>query len=180
MDVFHSGLSRNGRAEMTEKGTGAITATDVATQSNRLSVRRMGINTLHEDVIFMRSDCGVCRSEGFEAHSRVFVKNGHRSIIATLYQVTSDLLGPAEAGALGFRLEAPRARRQRRDNGQPSAVVGFSGLRAGQSLWPPLRRCVAHDDRLGHRRRTIFRDFNFLPSSPHAPPGPSTIRRSSR
>lgn len=60
--------------------------------------RRLGIDTKRETVIFMRKDCHVCRSEGFSAHARVRVGNGERTIIATLYQVTSELLLPGEAG----------------------------------------------------------------------------------
>ena len=66
--------------------------------ANGLVARRMGIDTRREAVIFMRKDCHVCRSEGFTAHARVHVANGVKSIIATLYQVTSELLLPGEAG----------------------------------------------------------------------------------
>ncbi len=46
----------------------------------------------------MHKDCPVCRSEGFEAQSRVRVTFGRRSIIATLNVVMNDLLGHGEAG----------------------------------------------------------------------------------
>ncbi len=68
------------------------------TKSNALRVRRLGINTQHEAVVFMRADCPVCRSEGFTAHTRVKLSNGKHAIIATLYQITSDILGHKEAG----------------------------------------------------------------------------------
>jgi thymidine phosphorylase len=57
-----------------------------------LRLRRLGIDTYDEPVIYMRADCHVCRSEGFESHSRVSVQLGGKSIIATLHMVTSDLL----------------------------------------------------------------------------------------
>ena len=38
-------------------------------RSNFLKARRLGIDTHHEAVVFMRQDCHVCRSEGFEAHN---------------------------------------------------------------------------------------------------------------
>ena len=63
-----------------------------------LRARRLGIETLHEAVVFMRVDCPVCRSGGFEAHARVKLSRGERSVIATLYHVTSDMLGIDEAG----------------------------------------------------------------------------------
>jgi len=66
--------------------------------NNALAARRLGIDTRREAVIFMREDCHVCRSEGLATHARVHVANGVKSIIATLYQVTSDLLAPGEAG----------------------------------------------------------------------------------
>jgi thymidine phosphorylase len=58
---------------------------------NTLRLRRLGIETHQEAVVYMRDDCPVCRSEGFEAQSRVQVTFGERSIIATLYIVSTDL-----------------------------------------------------------------------------------------
>lgn len=66
--------------------------------TNRVRVRRLGIDTQHEPVIFMRKDCPVCRAEGFAAHNRVLVANGRKSVIATLYQVTDDIVPPEYAG----------------------------------------------------------------------------------
>jgi len=63
-----------------------------------LSVRRLGIDTQYEAVVFMRKDCPVCRSEGFAAQARVRLTRGERSVIATLYQVTGDLISHDEAG----------------------------------------------------------------------------------
>lgn len=63
-----------------------------------LRSRRIGIDTYQEPVIFMRWDCHICRSEGFEAQSRIKVENGHRSIIATLNVIMTDALAPGEAG----------------------------------------------------------------------------------
>lgn len=67
-------------------------------RNNILIARRLGINTQHEAVVFMREDCTVCRAEGFNAHTRVRVEQGTLSIIATLYHVTSDILKHDEAG----------------------------------------------------------------------------------
>ena len=66
--------------------------------SNSLRVRRLGLDTQYEAIVFMRRDCPVCRSEGFTAHTRVLLCNGKHSLVATLYQVTSDLLDHDEAG----------------------------------------------------------------------------------
>jgi thymidine phosphorylase len=64
----------------------------------RLRVRRLGIDTQQEAIVYMRADCGVCRSEGFAAQARVQVGHGERAIIATLNVVTGALLDPDEAG----------------------------------------------------------------------------------
>lgn len=66
--------------------------------SRSLRVRKMGICTYQEPVIYMREDCHVCRSEGFEAQSRLLVRHAAGSIIATLNVVKNDLLSHGEAG----------------------------------------------------------------------------------
>ncbi len=63
-----------------------------------LKLKRLGIDTHQEAVVYMRADCSVCRSEGFEAHSRVQVITPHSQIIATLNIVHDGLLAPHEAG----------------------------------------------------------------------------------
>jgi len=65
--------------------------------ASTLRLRRLGIDTYDEPVIYMRSDCHVCRSEGFESHSRVSVRLAAKSIIATLHMVTLGLLRENEA-----------------------------------------------------------------------------------
>lgn len=65
---------------------------------NRMRLRRMGIDTYQEPVLYMRRDCHVCHAEGFEAQSRVEVAlNGNR-IVATLNVVDVDFLPESEAG----------------------------------------------------------------------------------
>ena len=63
-----------------------------------LHLRRLGIDTYQEAVIYMRSDCYVCRSEGFESQSRILVQSNSRSVVATLNVVSNGLLAPGEAG----------------------------------------------------------------------------------
>ena len=62
-----------------------------------LSLKHLGIDTYSEPVIFMRKDCHICLSEGFEAHARVQVPLNNRSIIATLNTIDSDILHHNEA-----------------------------------------------------------------------------------
>jgi thymidine phosphorylase len=66
--------------------------------THTLQVRRLGIDTHQEAIIYVRADCDVSRSEGFEAEARVEVRHGDRAITATLNVVTSDLLSAGEAG----------------------------------------------------------------------------------
>lgn len=70
----------------------------VRNSNSTLRVKRLGIDTQREAVIYMRRDCPVCRSEGFASLARVLVKNGKRSVLATLNVVTTDLLAPGEVG----------------------------------------------------------------------------------
>jgi thymidine phosphorylase len=50
----------------------------------RMRLVRAGIDTHREPVVYLHADCEVCRSEGFEAQTRVWVEVGDRSLIATL------------------------------------------------------------------------------------------------
>ncbi len=65
---------------------------------NRLLAVNMGIDTHEEPVVYMRSDCDICRSEGFSANARVQVRSADKSIIATLNIVTADTLAPDTMG----------------------------------------------------------------------------------
>ena len=66
-------------------------------RSNRLRLKRLGIDTHQEAVLYMRRDCHVCRAEGFSARARIRVTAGGAFIIATLNFINSDLLAPGEA-----------------------------------------------------------------------------------
>jgi thymidine phosphorylase len=63
-----------------------------------LYLTRLGIDTHQEPVVYMREDCHVCRSEGFDAQGRVQISCADRSIIATLNMVKGDLLSHQKAG----------------------------------------------------------------------------------
>ena len=96
-----------------------------------LKLRRLGIDTYTEPVLFMNRDCHIFRSEGFEARARVKVRLRAREVIATLQVVGSNLIAVDEAGlsesawrALGAR-EGARARVS-----HPEPVESVSRLRA--------------------------------------------------
>lgn len=65
--------------------------------SNTLKLKRLGIDTQREYFVYMRSDCHICISEGFEALTRIEVTVNGRTIIATLNVLHSALLKHGEA-----------------------------------------------------------------------------------
>lgn len=65
-------------------------------QSNKLTFKRLGIHTQHEHFAYMREDCHVCVSEGFEALTRIRITDGHKSIVASLNVIRSEILKPGE------------------------------------------------------------------------------------
>ncbi|HBN23045.1 MAG TPA: thymidine phosphorylase [Holosporales bacterium] len=73
-----------------------------------LHLRRLGIDTYKESVIYMREDCHICLAEGFEVQARVKVSLGERSIIATLNMIKSDFLvhGKASLSEYAWQLLA--------------------------------------------------------------------------
>ena len=66
--------------------------------SNILKYKHLGIYTQNENVVYMREDCHVCISEGFEALTRIRVSMANRSIIASLNVINSEILLPNEIG----------------------------------------------------------------------------------
>lgn len=74
-------------------------------KANKLILKPLGINTYKESVIYMRKDCPVCRSEGFEAPARVKVIHKNRIILATLNTIESNLLTAHEASLSTFAWE---------------------------------------------------------------------------
>lgn len=96
-----------------------------------LKARRLGIDTYQENVAYMRSDCKVCRSEGFGTRARIELQCGARRVVATLNVVFSELLSEDELGlseaawaALGAAPGAPVA------VAHPAPVQSFSAVRA--------------------------------------------------
>ncbi|MCR9065198.1 MAG: thymidine phosphorylase family protein [Cytophagales bacterium] len=63
---------------------------------NSLVFRRLGIDTQHEHFVYMREDCHICKSEGFEALTRIQVSDGRETITASLNIIRSEILLPGE------------------------------------------------------------------------------------
>jgi thymidine phosphorylase len=59
----------------------------------RLRARRALIDTYQQPVVYMRSDCAVCRAEGFEAQAQVEVVANGCEVLAILHRVEADWLG---------------------------------------------------------------------------------------
>jgi thymidine phosphorylase len=99
--------------------------------ANAVRVRRLGVDTYREPVVFMRADCAPCRAEGFRALSRVQLTRGARQLIATLNVVTGDFLEDNEAGLSEIAWSALGA--EAGDLVQvshPEPVESFSAVRA--------------------------------------------------
>ena len=61
-------------------------------------LRRIGIDTGDEYVIYLHEDSPLCRAEGFGAHSRVQIGIGTRQLVARLNMVRGTLLTADDAG----------------------------------------------------------------------------------
>ena len=114
-----------------------------------LRARRLGVHTHDQAVVFMRTDCHVCRSEGLTPHSRVLLSAGERETIATLYQVSNGLVGVDEAGLS----EAAWSRLGLSDGDplfvrHPDPVLSLSSVRAriyGNRLEGTMLRAIMSD-----------------------------------
>jgi thymidine phosphorylase len=63
-----------------------------------LNLKRLGIDTQNEAVVYIRADSRICISEGFISQARIRLEIGERYIIATLNTVTTPLLHHNEVG----------------------------------------------------------------------------------
>jgi thymidine phosphorylase len=69
------------------------------TPPSSLSVRRVAIDTYHENVAYLHRDCALYRAEGFQALSKVEISNNGRRILAVLNVVDDDaIVGCSEIG----------------------------------------------------------------------------------
>lgn len=71
---------------------------------SRLALRRVLIDTYHENVAYMHRDCEVYRAEGFKALSKVEVRTNGHSILATLNVVDDAAI--VACGELGLSKSA--------------------------------------------------------------------------
>ena len=85
---------------------------DPAVTQPTLRARRLHLQSQHQAVVVMRTDCHVCRSEGLAARSQVLLSNGERHVQATLFQVEGDSLLALDEDAVPGDEEALRLRDQ--------------------------------------------------------------------
>ena len=67
-------------------------------EHNGIKARRLGIDTQDEAIVFLHRDSAVSRAEGFTSHARILLCAGSRHVVATINQVSSDLVAINEAG----------------------------------------------------------------------------------
>ena len=69
-----------------------------ATAAVILRTRRLKLETQHEPIVLMHSECPISRSEGFAARAQVELHANGRTALATLYQVSDSIVGVHEVG----------------------------------------------------------------------------------
>lgn len=94
--------------------------------SNILKLKRLGIDTQREYFVYMRSDCHICISEGFEALTRIEVTVNGKTIIVTLNVLHSELLQDGEASLSESAWKALRA--------EDGDIIAFSHLQPVSSM----------------------------------------------
>lgn len=122
---------------------------------NRLALLRAGIDTYRQPVVYMREDCDLCRAEGFSAQTRVEIKCGIRSIIATLNVVTEYKWLPPETAGLSNAAWAalrpePGAKGRFSHPAPPSSVSAIRSKVYGGRLTDSACRAII-DDLMAHR-----------------------------
>lgn len=79
-------------------GRASISGANSVTNENSLRIKRLGVDTHHQPIAFMRRDCHVCRAEGFNSQSRIQLRLNGNSVIATLDIIGNDWLEQGEVG----------------------------------------------------------------------------------
>ncbi|SHN12000.1 thymidine phosphorylase [Cyclobacterium lianum] len=136
-----------------------------------LTIKNLGIDTYRENIIYMRSDCHVCRSEGFTALTRVVVHCMDRSIVATLNVVQSELLRHGEAGLSTVaikRLEAKKDNKITVSHLQPIPSVGLVRAKMyGKELTETELEQIVGDISKGHYSNIELAAFITATSGNH-------------
>jgi len=68
-------------------------------RQSRLLLKRLAIDTYHENVAYLHRDCPIYRAEGFQALSKLKVRSNHHQILAVLNVVDDcNIVGTEEIG----------------------------------------------------------------------------------
>ena len=78
--------------------------------ANAVRLKRLGIDTYQEPVIYLAADSPVCQSEGWQAEARVLLTHNGTALVATLNVTTDGLLAADEAGLSEIAWHRLRAR----------------------------------------------------------------------
>lgn len=112
-------------------------------------LKRLGIDTYQELVLFMARSSPICRSEGWAAQTRVKVSCNGRSIVATLNVTTDGLLSPDEASlseAAWELLGAENGDLARLSQSPPVESLSFVRAKAyGEALSAPAITAIVRD-----------------------------------
>ncbi|HMQ04355.1 MAG TPA: thymidine phosphorylase family protein [Pyrinomonadaceae bacterium] len=104
---------------------------------NLLRLKRLGIDSRNEHLVFMRRDCHVCVAEGFEALSRIRVAAGGRELVASLIVLENpELLEQDEIGLSKGAIKFLRA--------EEGDLVRLSHLGALDSMSDIRRKIYGH------------------------------------
>ena len=67
--------------------------------NDTLQLRRIAIDTYHENVAYLNRECSVYRAEGFQALSKIQVSNNGSRVLAVLNVVDdASIVQPGELG----------------------------------------------------------------------------------
>jgi thymidine phosphorylase len=66
--------------------------------ANTLKVKKIGIDTYHENIAYMPRGCEICKSQGFHALSKIEIHHNSQNILATLNMTENGMVSPGEIG----------------------------------------------------------------------------------
>lgn len=138
-----------------------------------LRSRRLRLETQQEPIVLLHSDCPIARAEGFNARAQVEVHAGGRSALATLYQVSDDLIGVHDVGMsevvwrrLGVEEGAPATIRHPRPLESMSAVRSkVYGHRLDQGQLHAIIRDIVAERYSDVQLATFVTAFSSQPAS---------------
>ena len=121
-------LAEDGPAMSSDPLTLLVAPSDV--HRSPLRARRLGVHTHDQAVVFMRTDCYVCRSEGLAPFTRP-PERGRAGDHRHPYQVSDGLVGVDEAGFVRGGVDPPRPERRRPLSVRhPDPVLSLSSVRS--------------------------------------------------